>query len=162
MLHWLPLDSYPRVFAAARRVLKPGGWFHSESGGAGNVAEVTALLNEVADRFDLPLLPAFPDAGVALGLVEQAGLEVPGDGVRTIAQRRPFSRDGMLAFLRTQGPLVALTRDAPGDLAPEVARGHLPGRPAAPSGRHIRSDVRPPRDPRSATVRVSAAAHLAD
>ena len=37
MLHRLPLASYPRVFEAVYRVLRPGGWFHSESGGTGYV-----------------------------------------------------------------------------------------------------------------------------
>jgi SAM-dependent methyltransferase len=114
MLHWLPLTSYPRVFDAVRRVLRPGGWYHSESAGAGNVPLVSELLVDLAARFDLPALPAFPDAGVVFDLVEQAGFEVPVEGVRTVAQRRPFSRQQMLGFLRSQATVV-LTRAAPAD-----------------------------------------------
>lgn len=109
MLHWLPLTSYPRVFEAVHRVLRPGGWFHSESGGAGNVPRVVQLLDDLAARFSVPRPPPFPDAGIAFDLVEQAGFAIPVDGVRTVAQRRPFSRQQMLGFLRTQAT-VALTR----------------------------------------------------
>lgn len=110
MLHWLPLASYPRVFDAVYQVLRPGGWFHSESGGAGNVPNVVELLDDLAARFSVPAPPGgFPDAGVAFDLVEQAGFEIPVDGVRTVAQRRSFSRDQMLGFLKTQAT-VALTQ----------------------------------------------------
>lgn len=124
MLHWLPLTSYPRVFAAVRHVLKPGGWFHSESGGAGNVPQLKELLDEVAASFDLPPLPDFPDAGIGLELVEEAGFEVPVEGVRTVAQRRRFTRDEIVGFLRTQA-LVALTRDAPEERRAELVDAAL-------------------------------------
>lgn len=111
MLHWVPVDRYPRVFEAVRRVLRPGGWFHSESAGAGNVPLLASLLGDLARRFSLEDLPSFPDAGTAFDYVEQAGFEIPNDGVRTIAQRRPFTREQALGLLRTQGA-VALTRQA--------------------------------------------------
>jgi SAM-dependent methyltransferase len=114
MLHWLPLASYPQVFGAVHRVLRPGGWFHSESGGAGNVPKVTELLDDLAARFDLPAPPGFPDAGVVFDLVEQAGFGIPVEGVRTVAQRRAFSREQMVGFLRSQAT-VALTRAASED-----------------------------------------------
>jgi len=120
MLHWVPIASYPDVFRAVRHVLEPGGWFHSESGGAGNVARLTALLDDVAEQFGLPVLPAFPDAGTVLDLVEEADLEIPAEGVRTVAQRRAFSADEIVRFLRSQGPLVALMRDAPEQHRPEI------------------------------------------
>lgn len=119
MLHWLPLAAYPRVFSAVSRVLKPGGWFHSESGGAGNVRPVVELVDDVAGRFGLPKVGEFPDAGVVFELVEQAGFEVPQDGVRTVAQRRRFTREQLVGFLRTQATMV-LTRDAPPDVAEPV------------------------------------------
>lgn len=119
-----PLSSYPRVFAAVRQVLKPGGWFHSESGGAGNVAGPEELLDDVSARFDLPPLPDFPDAGVGLELVEEAGFEVPVEGVRTVAQRRTFTRDEVAGFLRTQA-LVAVTRGTPEELRAELVDAAL-------------------------------------
>ena len=71
MFHWLRLQDYPRAYGAIRRVLKPGGWFHAESGGTGNVGRVVALMNEIAADHGLP--PArvtFPDAGTVLELLE--------------------------------------------------------------------------------------------
>lgn len=41
-----------------------------------------------------------------------AGSEIPVDGVRSVAQRRRFSGEQILGFLRSQAP-VALTRAAP-------------------------------------------------
>lgn len=111
MLHWLPVDRYLRTFEAVRNVLRPGGVFHSESGGAGNVAGVTALLDTVSTEHGLPLLDPFPDPGRVLEILELSGLETEEEGVRTVAQRRRFSRDELVAMLRTQAS-VALTRHA--------------------------------------------------
>lgn len=65
--------------------------------------------------------PGFPDAGVAFDLVEQAGFEIPADGVRTVAQRRSFSRDKMLGFLKTQAT-VPLTRATSGDTSKAIVQ----------------------------------------
>lgn len=111
MLHWIPVERYPRVFEAVHRVLRPGGWFHSESGGAGNAPLAVSLLEDIARRFSLEPLPPFPDAGTVFDHVEQAGFDIPGDGVRTIAQRRAFTHEQVLGLLRTQAS-VALTRQA--------------------------------------------------
>jgi ubiquinone/menaquinone biosynthesis C-methylase UbiE len=111
MLHWVPLGSYPRVFEAVFHVLRPGGWFHSESGGAGNVPKLVPVVRDLASRFDVPTPPMFPDAGVVFDMVEQAGFEIPAEGVRTVAQRRPFTREEIIGFLRTQGAVV-VARDA--------------------------------------------------
>lgn len=111
MLHWLPLESYPRVFEAVRTVLRPGGWFHSESAGVGNVPRVVELINDLAARFSAPAAQPFPDAGVVFELLEQTGFVIPAEGVRTVAQRRSFSADSVLGFLTTQA-IVAITRTA--------------------------------------------------
>ena len=114
MLHWIPVGRYLDVFGAVRRTLRPGGWYHSESGGAGNVDRVTGLLDEIAAAHGRGPLAPFPNAGVVLDLLEEAGFTLPDDGVRTIAQRRPFTRDSLLAFLRTQAS-VALAGDVSGE-----------------------------------------------
>lgn len=111
MLHWLPVDRYLRTFEAVRHVLRPGGVFHSESAGAGNVVGVTALLDTVSTEHGLPLLDPFPDPGRVLEILELSGLETEEEGVRTVAQRRRFSRDELVAMLRSQAS-VALTRHA--------------------------------------------------
>lgn len=112
MLHWLPLRSYAQVFTGVLRVLRPGGWYHSESAGAGNVPRVVELLEDLATKFGVPTPPGFPDAGTVLELLEGAGFELPLEGVRTVAQRRPFTREQAIGFLRTQAT-VGVTRSAP-------------------------------------------------
>ncbi len=48
----------------------------------------------------------FPDAGYALALLEDAGFSIPAGGVTTVAQRRPFTRETLEGFLRTQASLA--------------------------------------------------------
>jgi SAM-dependent methyltransferase len=112
MLHWLPLDRYLRCFEAVRTALRPGGVFHSESAGAGNVAAIVDLVDTIGSEHGLPVLDAFPDPGQVLELLERAGFEVGPDSVRTVAQRRRFTRDELVGVLRTQAA-VALRRRAP-------------------------------------------------
>ncbi len=126
MLHWLPVSRYRDVFEAALGVLRPGGWFHSESGGAGNVAAVARLLDEVAAEHGLDPVAPFPDAGTVFELVERSGFELPGEAVRTVAQRRSFTRDELVAFLRSQAS-VALTRRAPAGDAGSITEAIVGG-----------------------------------
>jgi trans-aconitate methyltransferase len=119
MFHWVPMIEYPRCYAAAWTVLRPGGWLHAESGGAGNVRRVVELFDSVAAEWDLP--PArvtFPDAGTVYDLVAEAGFEIPAGGVLTVAQRRAFDREQLLGFLRTQATVAYLV-----GVGPDVARG---------------------------------------
>jgi SAM-dependent methyltransferase len=111
MLHWLPVSLHLQCFQAVLRILRSGGRFHSESAGAGNIAAIARLLEEVAAARGLPPTPPFPDAGIVFDLVEAAGFEIPPGGVRTVAQRRPFNRKELIALLRTQASLL-ITRHA--------------------------------------------------
>jgi trans-aconitate methyltransferase len=123
VLHWIPLTEYRRCFEAVRRVLRPGGWFHAESGGTGNVQRLRAILDEVADRLGLEhATVTLPDAGVVLDLLEEAGFEVPLAGVSTVAQRRSFDRDDLLDFIRTQAA-VAYGLGGAGDLLERFVGG---------------------------------------
>lgn len=107
VFHWIPLEDYPACYAAVHRVLKPGGMFHAESGGAGNVARIAAFMDEIAARHGLtPAGITFPDAATALELVEEAGFAVPEGGVTTVAQRRTFDRDQLAGFVRTQAAVA--------------------------------------------------------
>ncbi len=112
MLHWLPFESYPQLFGAVLRVLRPGGWFHAEAGGAGNVPRLAALLDSLATEYGLPKTPGFPDTGLVFEALEAAGFQLPEEGIRTVAQRRHFTRDQAIGLLRTQGTLV-ITRHLP-------------------------------------------------
>ena len=104
VLHWVPEADLPGVYAAAHRLLTPGGWLRIECGGAGNVGIVVDVLDRIAARYDGPSAPwTFLDAGRALELAEQAGFVLGADGyVRTVAQRRPFDRDGLIGWLESQ------------------------------------------------------------
>lgn len=119
MLHWLPVGSYPVVFENVLTVLRPGGWYHSESAGAGNVPGLVTAVNELADRFGVERPDPFPDPGTVFDVVEEAGFDVPDEGVRAVAQRRHFSRDQALGLLRTQGA-VAVIRGADVSLKDEI------------------------------------------
>jgi SAM-dependent methyltransferase len=112
VLHWLPLDRYLRCFEAVHSVLRPGGVFHSESAGAGNVSAIVDLVDTIGSEHGLPVLDPFPDPGRVLELLELAGFEVGPEGVRTVAQRRAFSREELVGVLRSQAA-VALRRRAP-------------------------------------------------
>ena len=102
-MHWIPLADHPNVHAGAFSVLRDGGWYRIEMGGAGNIAAIAAFLSEVSTRHRGPASPwTFLDAGQALDLLEAAGFSVaPGD-VRTVAQRRGFTRDELLGWFRSQ------------------------------------------------------------
>ncbi len=102
-LHWIPQRDHRRCYEAVRTVLTPGGVFHAESGGAGNVERFVAVLDAVAAGLGLPpSSTTFLTAGSAFELLEQAGFAPGPEDVRTVAQRRPFTREALLAMVRTQ------------------------------------------------------------
>jgi trans-aconitate methyltransferase len=105
-MQWVPMADHPGYLAAARSALRPGGWFRLEMGGAGNIPVITPLVEEISLAHGGPPAPwSFPDAGCYLELLERAGFTIdPADGsyVRTLAQRRPFDRESMLGWLRSQ------------------------------------------------------------
>jgi len=102
-LHWIPLEDHQRCYEAVRTVLRPGGVFHAESAGIGNVPRIVAVLDDVAAGLGLP--PAhvtFLTPSQAFELLEAAGFRPGPEDVRAVAQRRPMSRDALLAMVRTQ------------------------------------------------------------
>jgi trans-aconitate methyltransferase len=103
VLHWVPAPDHPGLLAQVHRLLRPGGWFRAEFGGAGNIPAVLCLLDEVSAGLGGPTCPWwFCDAGSYFELVEQAGLDVADGFVRTTAQRRAFTRDALLGWFRSQ------------------------------------------------------------
>jgi hypothetical protein len=91
------------VLADVHRLLRPGGWFRAEFGGAGNIPAGLRLLDEVSAALDGPRCPwFFADAGWYLESVERAGFDVADGFVRKTAQRRQFTRDSLLGWFRSQ------------------------------------------------------------
>ena len=117
-MQWVPMADHPGFLAQVHRLLRPGGWFRLEMGGAGNIVRLAPRVAAISRSHGGPDAPwSFPDAGTYLELLEQAGFAidadpaaVPGrpvdqpgsDFVRTTAQRRPFDRDSLLGWLRSQ------------------------------------------------------------
>jgi trans-aconitate methyltransferase len=104
-LHWIPVSDHQRCYEAVRAVLRPGGVFHAESGGAGNVPRLVQVLDDIAAGLGLPpsrTAITFLTPSAAFELLEAAGFRPGQDDVRAVAQRRPMSRDELLALVRTQ------------------------------------------------------------
>jgi hypothetical protein len=118
-MQWVPWSDHPGYLHQVRRLLKPGGWFRLEMGGAGNIGRVAPRIAEISRTHGGPGAPwSFPDPGQYLELLHQAGFVVDadpaaapgtvtagapgGDFVRSTAQRRPFDRDALLGWLRSQ------------------------------------------------------------
>lgn len=104
-LHWVPVADWARVLRSVHRLVRPGGWVRIECGGAGNVPRVVALLDEVSAGLGGPTRPwTFLDAGTALELLEEAGLDATAEPgfVRTVGQRRPFDDASIVGWLRSQ------------------------------------------------------------
>lgn len=102
-LHWVPRRDHGVIYGEVYRLLRPHGWFRLEMGGAGNVPAVVELLNDVADHHRGPHAPwNFLDAGSAFDLLEAAGFAMNTGYVRTVAQRRAFTRDELLGWFASQ------------------------------------------------------------
>jgi SAM-dependent methyltransferase len=111
VFHWIPGEDYPAIFAAVRELLKPGGWFRLECGGAGNINAILPFLTDVSQHHHGPPPPwTFSDPGTALDLLESAGFVLSGGGhpggldgyVNSVAQRRAFDRPALLGWMRSQ------------------------------------------------------------
>jgi trans-aconitate 2-methyltransferase len=105
-MQWVPMADHPGYLAASFELLRPGGWFRLEMGGAGNIPVIAPVVESVSLVHGGPPAPwSFPDAGTYMELLEAAGFAIePTEGgyVRTNAQRRPFDRDSLLGWLRSQ------------------------------------------------------------
>jgi ubiquinone/menaquinone biosynthesis C-methylase UbiE len=103
VLQWVPLADHPLVLADAFRLLRPGGWYRAEFGGAGNIPVILRLLDDVAAGLGGPQCPwTFADVGPYLELVEQAGFELDGGFLRLTPQRRHFDRESLMGWFHSQ------------------------------------------------------------
>jgi SAM-dependent methyltransferase len=102
-LHWVPDADQPALWRSCRRLLRADGWLRVDCGGYGNVARVQDLLDDVSRALGGRTSPwNFVDAATAMERLEAAGFSAEGGWVRTVAQRRRFSRDDLLGWLRSQ------------------------------------------------------------
>jgi trans-aconitate methyltransferase len=103
VLHWVPWADHAGVLADSLDALRPGGALRIECGGGDNVREVVTFLDRVAAPFGPATAPwTFSGAGAYLDLLLAAGFTVDGGWVRTVAQRRPFTRDELRGWLHSQ------------------------------------------------------------
>jgi SAM-dependent methyltransferase len=105
-LHWVPPTDVPGVYRSAARLLKPGGWFRVECGGAGNIPKPLALMDDVSASLGGPRCPwNFADPATALDWLELAGLDAVTDPrcfVRCVGQRRQFDTTSLTGWLDSQ------------------------------------------------------------
>jgi len=123
VLQWVPLADHAGVLASARRLLRPGGWYRAEFGGAGNIPVILRLLDDVAASLGGPQCPwTFADVGPYLELVERAGLDLDGGFLRLTPQRRHFDRESLMGWFHSQA-VQAYTTTMDPDAAAAFVRG---------------------------------------
>ena len=106
-LHWVPAADQATVLAGMSSILGPGGRLRIECGGAGNVASIQGLLDDVSASVGGPTSPwCFADAGWYLERLEDAGFVVADNDVVTVAQRRAFDRQGLEAWIDSQAAMA--------------------------------------------------------
>ena len=148
VLHWVPAADVPGVYRSAARLLKPGGWFRVECGGAGNIPKPLALMDDVSTSLGGPPCPwNFADPATALDWLEAAGLDAvtdPACFVRCVGQRRHFDETTLTGWLDSQ-VLHAYEASLPAAAHGDSGRGEGPARGAAARRRHLRPDLGAPR-----------------
>jgi trans-aconitate methyltransferase len=109
--------------------LRPGGALRVECGGGDNVREIVALLDDVARSVAGERAPRAPwtfvHAGAYLDLLLAEGFRVDAGFVHTVAQRRPFDREGIIGWLTSQAVQAYeadLTTEQRGAFRAEVLR----------------------------------------
>src|SRR5262249_22113018 len=116
VLHWIPEADQQRVLDTVHRVLRPGGRFVAQMGGAGNMAQLLAAMTRARASVGLPPVASpwyFPTPQQQTNRLEQAGFAA----IQTWHFPRPSTlADGAAAsdWVGMFGP--GLTADVPPNL----------------------------------------------
>ena len=107
VLHWVPAADLPGVYRSAARLLKPGGWFRVECGGAGNIPKPLALMDDVSADLGGPTCPwNFADPAtrprLARGRRPRRRHRPTRAFVRCVGQRRQFDATTLTGWLDSQ------------------------------------------------------------
>jgi trans-aconitate 2-methyltransferase len=135
-LHWLP--DHEQVFRTVAGLLKPGGQFVAEAGGAGNIASIVAVLSELGAGdgtgiWNFAGVPETTDRLVAAGFT---GIEV-----RLVPDPARLAAGGQFeAYLATVVLGAHLRELPPPDRAPFVRA--VAGRLAEPVVDYVRLQIR--------------------
>lgn len=102
VLHWVVEAEQPPVFAQVARALAPGGVFRLDMGGAGQIEDTRAVLDQVAAEHGVGGSPwCFPDVAAATALLVGAGMRPVSVELRR--QRRAMPDEAALeGWLRSQ------------------------------------------------------------
>ena len=88
-LHWVPGEDHPRLYRTLRQLLRPGGWFRAEFGGAGQMTDTLEVLNEESVRLGGPRTPwYFPEPVEVADRLVDAGFNLEAGFVRLVPQLR--------------------------------------------------------------------------
>jgi trans-aconitate 2-methyltransferase len=124
VLHWVPAAEHPTVLAAVHSVLRPGGVFRAEFGGAGQIAPAQRILDaEVAVCGGRAEPWFFPGPEDYRPLLLAAGFQVTPDGwVCLLHQRRAFRTEtDLVGWLRAE-VLLAYQEGLPAHAVAEFRR----------------------------------------
>lgn len=114
MFHWIPRADTPDAYRQVHDCVRPGGWFRLECGGAGNIPASLAIMDAESARVGGPPCPwHFAEAAWVLDALERVGFDVRAGFVRLVAQRRTFTRESVLGWLRSQVLLAYTASMAP-------------------------------------------------
>lgn len=122
-LHWVP--DHPALFGRLAAVVRPGGTLAADFGGAGNIAAVTAALEELGVR---DAVWTFPRLDATVTALEAAGFRVEEAETQTRAHT-PGDPEALREYLRTVvlGAHLAARGAAEGDRLVRAVAARLPG-----------------------------------
>lgn len=122
-LHWVPGADHPKVLRGVHDVLRTGGVFRVEFGGAGQIAAARAVLDEVCAQVGAPPWNwYFPSVAQYEPMLRDADLTWDGGWVRLLHQQRAMpDAEALRGYLTSQvlvGYEAAMTPTQQGEFRP--------------------------------------------